>query len=461
MRFTTITRLLRAGVLLAAMGAVPLPGQSYTIGQAVQDAGDRYPAARVSAEQVSAAAHAINLARTAYLPRVNFLAQVNRATRNNVFGMILPQATLPAISGPPLPENDMASVFGSIVGFTVTWEPFDFGSRQASVRHAEAGRRLAETGVTRTRFEAGTAAADAVLTVIAAEQTAIAAQAGVERSRILLEMVQAQVRAELRPGADASRARAELALAQNQLIRAESAIGVAKANLTQFVGGDPAKITVQPGPLLTLPDPSAGTGQLTADHPVLRQQRQVVEQIQAGEQILQRSYYPRFSVQGSNYARGTGAYANGATLGGVNGLGPNIYNWGAGLSVTFPLFDLPSLRSKRQIERHRELAESARFDQYQQDLSSAAAGARAMLDGARRVALNMPVQLEAARSAEHQMNARYKAGLGTLIELAEAQRLVTQAETDDALARLGVWRAMLRAAAAQGSLDPFLREAGK
>ena len=44
----------------------------------------------------------IQLARTAYLPRVDALAQVNRATRNNVFGLLLPQGVIPAISGPVL-----------------------------------------------------------------------------------------------------------------------------------------------------------------------------------------------------------------------------------------------------------------------------------------------------------------------------------------------------------------------
>jgi outer membrane protein TolC len=198
-----------------------------------------------------------------------------------------------------------------------------------------------------------------------------------------------------------------------------------------------------------------------ANHPVLQQQRSVVEQIQANEQLLRRLYYPRFFLQGSNYARGTGAYADGSTLGGLNGLGPNIYNWGVGMSVTFPLFDLPSIRSRREIERYRERAESARFDQYRQDLSAAVASARANLNGARRVAQNTPIQLDAARATEQQTSARYQAGLGTLIELAEAQRLVTQAEIDDALARLGVWRALLQAAAAQANLDPFLQEAGK
>ena len=57
--------------------------------EAVQRALDKYPAVRSSAEQVSAAAAGINLARTTYLPRADFLGQVNRATHNNVFGQTI------------------------------------------------------------------------------------------------------------------------------------------------------------------------------------------------------------------------------------------------------------------------------------------------------------------------------------------------------------------------------------
>ena len=63
-----------------------------TIAQAVETALRNYPSISVSQEQVNAAAAGIDLARTAYLPRVDSLAQVNRGTRNNVFGLLLPQA---------------------------------------------------------------------------------------------------------------------------------------------------------------------------------------------------------------------------------------------------------------------------------------------------------------------------------------------------------------------------------
>jgi outer membrane protein TolC len=128
------------------------------------------------------------------------------------------------------------------------------------------------------------------------------------------------------------------------------------------------------------------------------------------------------------------------------------------MNVTFPAFDLPSIRARKQVEHYRELEESARYDQVIQNLNGEMEKARATLAGARRVAENTPIQLEAARATEQQANARYKAGLGTIVEVAEAQRILTQAEIDDALARLNIWRAMLAVAVAEGDLAPYLEE---
>ena len=91
---------------------------------------------------MNAAAAGIRLARTAYLPRVDAMAQVNRATRNNVFGFLLPQSVIPSISGPVLGTNGIGTVWGSAVGTLVTWEPFDFGLRQANVALPEPRERI-------------------------------------------------------------------------------------------------------------------------------------------------------------------------------------------------------------------------------------------------------------------------------------------------------------------------------
>jgi outer membrane protein TolC len=84
-----------------------------------------------------------------------------------------------------------------------------------------------------------------------------------------------------------------------------------------------------------------------------------------------------------------------------------------------------------------------------------------MLEGARQVAANTPVQVGSARTAAQQASARYESGLGTIDAVAEAQRLVTQAEIDDALARLSVWRGLLGVASAAGDIQPFIAEVGR
>jgi outer membrane protein TolC len=74
---------LRAFALLAYAGLLPAaqPGSPapLTLGQAVEAATKNYPSIQVSQEQLNAAAAGIRLARTAYLPRVDALAQVDRA----------------------------------------------------------------------------------------------------------------------------------------------------------------------------------------------------------------------------------------------------------------------------------------------------------------------------------------------------------------------------------------------
>jgi outer membrane protein len=438
-------------------GVVQQP--SLTINQAVLQALDNYPAVRSSLEQVSVAAAEISLARTAYLPRADFLGEVNRATHNNVFGMVLPQSVIPNISGPVLGTNSLSSVWGASVGSLVTWEPFDFGLRKANVEVAGSVREQLAAEVNVTRLQVGTAAADGFLTVLAAQETVTAAKAAVDRATVLNQAVEALVRNQLRPGADASRTRAELALAQTQLIQAEQAVDVGRAALAQLLGISPEAIKVEPGPLLELPADELPGPSETKKHPSAIAQNLAIGEVRARQKALDRSYYPRFYLQAATYGRGTGIQPNGDTGGAASGLGPNIGNWALGMTVTFPVFDIASIRARKEIEFHSERSEAAKYAQVIQDLNGQLSKAQATLTGSQRVAQNTPIELEAARVSEQQANARYRSGLSTVVDVAEAERILTQAQIDDALAKLGVWRALLGVAAARGDIQPFLLKA--
>jgi outer membrane protein len=101
-------------------------------------------------------------------------------------------------------------------------------------------------------------------------------------------------------------------------------------------------------------------------------------------------------------------------------------------------------------------SEAALYDEALLTVSNQQQAAAALLQAARAVAASTPVQLAAAEQSESQARARYNAGLVSVTEVADAQSLLTQAEVQDRLARVDIWRALLAEAVARGDLAPFL-----
>lgn len=431
-----------------------------TLSQAVENALKNYPAIRVTQEQMNAAAAGIRLAQTAYLPRIDTMVQVNRATRNTFYGLLLPQSVIPGVDG--VKADNLGSVWDSGAGVLVSWQPFDFGLRAANVAAATAAHNQAQAAVNRTKFDVSVAAADAFLTTIAAQQTAAAARASVDSWQVLLRNIHALTAAELRPGADESRIQAELAGAQTQLAQAEQAIEVARSTLAQFIGLNPSQANPDVGRLTrALPPERAESPLVIAANPIAAEQNALIAQQQSQLKATERTYYPEFLVLGLASARGTGMLTDGGRLGGANGLAPTTQNYAVGLTVTFPVMD-------RFVQREQEAIEAASIRVGQAQYATIAANlqaqfniAQANLNGARRVAGNTPVEVSSARTALQQATARYQAGLAPIDDVAQAQRLMVQAQIDDSLAHLNVWRALLQVAAARGDIQPVVAEASQ
>jgi outer membrane protein len=105
-------------------------------------------------------------------------------------------------------------------------------------------------------------------------------------------------------------------------------------------------------------------------------------------------------------------------------------------------------------------AERDRYEQTLGDLAEQLAQARSALASAHEIAKVTPVALQAARQGEAQQRARFQSGLATAVDVTAAEAVLAQAESQDAIARLNVWRALAAVAAAQGDMSP-LRAAAK
>lgn len=445
---------------LAAAQAPPsqaAPPQALTLDQAMQYAADHYPTVRAALEQVNASTAGIDVARAAYLPRLDALWQSNRATANNIFGQVLPQSVIPSMSGPVLPSTSADSVWGSATGALFSWEPFDFGLRHAGVASAEAGLTRARAGEALTRLDVEGAVATAFLGLVSAQRVVAAAQADFERRDLLRRTVQTLVDNQLRPGVEAARADAERAAAQTRLLRAQQNVTLAQTTLMRVLGettGPPAIA----GDRLVARMPAADVPAATAAaHPLAQVHQAAVDQARAAEDVLVRTDLPRVYVQSSIFARGSGASPNGAFDGGVDGLGLQRANWAAGVQVIFPnVFDFSSLRARKAAASASRRSEVALYEEALLTVTSQQQAAAASLEAARAIAAITPVQLAAAQQSEAQARARYNAGLTSIVEVADAQSLLAQADAQDQLARIDVWRALLAAAVAQGDLTPFL-----
>jgi outer membrane protein len=428
-----------------------------TLEDALNYALQHYPAVRVSLEQVSAARSGVALARTQYLPQLSGVYQDSRATQNQVPGIWLPTPITPTAEG-PVGSSSGQSFWGSQAAALFSWEPLDFGLRSARVGQARSAEAKSQADLALTQLQVATAVGNYFLLAVANQQVVLAALANVDRWQVFDKSIHVLVDNELRPGADASRADAELARAKTQLYQAQQTGRVALDTLASLMGTAGSELQLDGGRLLELPQTVSLLETSASDHPLARDQMASVRQVQAEEKILQRSDYPRLFLQAEGLARGSEVPNNGSIVGNWNGLAPARGNWVTGITILFPdVFSFKARGTQEQISKANERTQQAHYDQTIQDLTGQIRVARDQLKGAELIAQETPTELAAARQSETQSRTRYQSGLTAIVEVAEAENLLAQAEMDDAIARLNVWRGLFGIAYAQGNLQSFLQ----
>lgn len=446
---------------LACAGAAPAnaqsaPAQPLTLPAVIRAAGEHYPAVRAAAEQQRAADAAVDLAHTASLPRLDVAWQAQRGTANNVFGQLLPQGVIPPLSGPALASTSAGTVWGTAVGGLLTWEPIDLGLRGAATREAQAGLERSRAEAAMTVLQVQTAAAQAFFAVAVADRAVTAATADAQRREVLARTTHVLVENELRAGAEASRADAELAAARTRVLQAQQARAVASATLARLLGLDTADLAVETSGL-TSALPAATDAPANASHPAVAVGDARLTQARARAAVIDASDRPRLLLQSALFARGTGAHPDGLLDGGATGLWPQRTNWSAGVQVQIPnLFEAPARHARQRAAAASIRVADAQRAEAELGVATDRRAATAVLQTSLAIATHTPVQVDAARQTERQARARYEAGLAGIADVADAQRLLADAEYVDAVARLDAWRAAVAQAVASGSLEGLL-----
>jgi outer membrane protein len=316
--------------------------------------------------------------------------------------------------------------------------------------------------VAQTRLEVLTATSNAYMNLAAAQSLASVAQANVDRLHAVSTSIHVLVDNKLRAGVEAEQSDAAEALARTTLLSARNNVELQKATLAKLVGRPSGTFSIDDAPLLDSPPALAGLDGpgIVTSHPVALGEAARVRQQSAQLSALNRSYAPQIDLIGSASERGGGKTSAGIYRGGDSGLNPDVGNWSVGVQVIVPLGAFPSLAAQQGAQRARVQAERDRYDQTLGDLTEQLAQAQATLNSAQEIAKVTPIALKSARTSEAQQRVRYQSGLATVVDVTAAEAALAQAESQDAIARLNVWRAAAALAAAQGDFSP-LRAAAK
>jgi outer membrane protein TolC len=440
-------------LLLSLCAAGARGDEPLTLERAVETALTHHPALQAEAAAEESRRAQVAVGRAGYLPSVDLSLQINGGTGNVLRGGLSYMRGIPSVSGPPTARSFDDASLGSLVGVGASWDAIGLVQKMAQVDAALADQAQAHATLDARRLAIAFAAADQFLDVLARWETVRSARAAVERSRVFDTIVEALTKQELRPGADASRAQAELALAMTQLIRAEQAEAVSRAELARALGLAGSRIEITAGNLLAKTTPP---GDSKLKHPLVVEAEAAERAAVAKKRAVSLQYLPRLDLFAALWVRGSGLTSGTLPPSPGAGIVPDTPNWLTGLVLSWPAVELVTVRARARVEAAQVKVADARKREVLQAVQTQIDQAHQILDAARREAANTPVALKAAQAAEAQATARYRAGLATVVEVAEAQRLLAQAEIDDAVARLGVRRAELLLARAIGDLSPFL-----
>ena len=319
---------------------------------------------------------------------------------------------------------------GSLSASQLLWDFGRVGGRaDAAAASADAADATARQSVVDVRLDVR---ARYVAVVAARAQLAVAKETLANEARHM-EQIQAFVDVGQRPAIDLAQVKTTLATARLAAIRAENAVDTGLAELARAIGLDAPPTAIVDEWLAAVPGEDGEQGALLGDALRLRADLQALgHQRRAEESSLEAAragYFPTLSLQA-----GADAYA-------LTDLRSTL-GWSVGLNLSWPLFEGFATPADVRGSRAALVAIDARVEGARQDVSLALERSRLAVRGAKAALGAADEAVTAARERYRLAEGRYAEGVGTIIELTDAQVGVTtvssqhiQAELDLASAR--------------------------
>jgi outer membrane protein len=389
-----------------------------TLDEAVQLALKQNPLVTQSKERMNAAAEQIGVSRGALFPQASFSGTY---FYGNAFSRTAKGQTalaLPGGMGTPITAKKEATSF-EVYRFSLNQLIYDFGKTTGRVASSRAGHKQAAEDYANTRQQVVLDTRTAYFEYLASRRAIKVAEENVRQNQELLKQAKSFYEVGLRAKIDVTKAEANLANAEAELIRARNLADVSRVSLMAVLGlktwpyrevEDILEVTPK---VLTLKELQTSA---LAQRPEIRRNLYQQEGDKANLQVARAGYFPSFN-----------AFAAYGWEGARNTLEDD---WWVGAGVTFPLFEgLSTYHSVRQAKAQLRSTEASgeslvltimrEVEQSYLDLMSAWEVIRARVKAKEAAAENLRLAW-----------GRYRAGVGDIIEVTDAQVQFARADLD-------------------------------
>jgi outer membrane protein TolC len=284
---------------------------------------------------------------------------------------------------------------------------------------------------------------EAYFAVFAAKAIVKASDDAFERSRAHRDLAKAGVDAGLRPPIELTRAEADLAHFDIGRIKARGSLSVAQTVLAAAVGVDDEALDAASSPptIAEMPALAAAIEQAAARDPRLREALSHLAAQEQATRAIGAEMRPDLSLTATISGRAGGATPSGkGEVPAGDGWIPGVANWNVGAVLSWPLFD-GTISARKEASRAGEEARREEISVVRQQQAASVREAYGAVDVARATLPGLSRAVDAGRANYLQAEARFKAGIGTSVELADAEAIRTGAEIQLALGQFELARA--------------------
>jgi TolC family type I secretion outer membrane protein len=399
----------------APAAAAPRSGSTtplrLTLPEATALALRQQPTIRSAQGSLTAAQARVPQARSAYYPRFDLQAGVQ---------------TSEVKSSSTNDRTRSESTFATILGRQLI---YDFGKTAALVDEAKAGSRVASGELERVRDLVVQNVRQAYFNLLQARRLVGVADAALARSELNLRSAQGFFDVGTKPKSDVTKAEVEVANARVDVIRARNLVRLSQTTLANALGLE-ATVPIEINDILTYEPVTLDSTQLLAEalgnRPELRQSQARLDAARAQLSGAKARYLPDLTVNGS---AGTASDDAIVSTDGVSGVSFGD-TWSIAGVLTWNLFE--GFFTQARVKETQALVETARADYETVELQvrlEVEQSYIAVVEAAERYGATEKA-VESAQENLRLAQGRYDAGVGTILELTEAQLSLTNAEAD-------------------------------